>query len=108
MVWASLFTASSLFLKHVLIFSTRMFPYCINVATTYCEYHNTSTLSMNVCNAVVEMFSYVLRQRSSNTLETFLEYVAATSCANVFTTFPQRMTLRQHHVGTFSQLLLNI
>ena len=37
------------------------------------------------------MFSYnVLRQRCSNTLETFLEYVAATSCANVFTTFPQR------------------
>ena len=37
------------------------------------------------------MFSYnVLRQHCSNTLETFLKYVAATSCANVFTTFPQR------------------
>ena len=35
------------------------------------------------------MFPYnVLRQHCSNTLETFLEYVAA--CANVFTTFPQR------------------
>ena len=37
------------------------------------------------------MFSYnVLRKHCSNTLETFLKYVAATSCANVFTTFPQR------------------
>ena len=38
----------------------------------------------------MERFSYVLRQRCSNTLETFLEYVAATSCAKVFTTIPQR------------------
>ena len=39
----------------------------------------------------MEILSYnVLRQRCSNTLETFLEYVAATSCANVFKTFPQR------------------
>ena len=38
----------------------------------------------------LEMFSYVLRQRCSNTLGTFLKYVAATSCANVFTTIRQR------------------
>ena len=37
---------------------------------------------------IAEMFSYnVLRQHHSNTI---LKYVAATSCANVFTTFPQR------------------
>ena len=32
------------------------------------------------------MCSYVLRQRCGNILESFLEYVAATKCANVFTT----------------------
>ena len=57
------------------------------------------------------MFSYnVLRQHCSNILETFLKYVAATSCAKVFTTFPQRCdnvfeTLEydvKHQVGTYT------
>ena len=76
------------FLNHVLIFSTRIFPYCRK--SQHCEYHTTSTSSMNVAIILWRCFHNVLRKHCSNTLETFLKYVAATSFANVFTTFPQR------------------
>ena len=116
MVWASLFTPSSFFLRHVLIFSTWIFPYCRKVVTTlWISWH--FYVVDECCHNIMEMFSYVLRQHCSNTLVTFLKYVAATSCANVsqlslnvVTMCLQlsSMTLRQHQVGTFSQLLMNI
>ena len=49
----------------------------VNIVALLC-YHN-----------VVDMFSYNVL-RNVNAQETFLEYVAATICTNVFITFTQR------------------
>ena len=82
MVWASLFTPSSFFLKHVLIFSTRI-SYIAERLSQHCEYHNTSALSMNVAIILWRCFHTTF---CGNIVATLLKL----SCANVFTTFPQR------------------
>ena len=87
MVWASLFTPSMFFLRHVLIWYTAIFPYCRKVATTL-------RISLHFYVAV-EMFSYnVLRQRCGNAHETFLEYVAATLVCQRFHNFPPTLWKR--------------
>ena len=102
MVWASLFTPSSFFLKHVLIFSTRIFPYCWKVATTLWISLHFYVVD-ECCHNIVEMFSYnVLRQHCSNTLETFLKYVAATSCANFPSTLWQCFATIEYDVKATS------
>ena len=54
-------------------------------------YNIVNIVTLLFCYNVVEKFSYnVLRERCGNAHETFLEYFAATLCANVFITFSQR------------------
>ena len=104
------------FLTHVLIFSTRIFPY--SRLPQHCEYHNTSTLSMNVAIILWRCFLTMLCGNVVATLLklswNMLQQLHVPACSqlslNVVAMFLQlsSMTLRQHQVGTFSQLLLNI
>ena len=91
------------------------FPILQKVAQ-HCEYHNTSTLSMNVAIMLWRRFLTTfcgnvvatLLKLSWNLLQQLHVPTFSQLFLNVVAMFLQlsSMTLRQHQVGTFSQLLL--
>ena len=97
MVWASFFTPVNYFLKHVLIYSTRIFPYCRKVATTLWTFCRRMLplccgyVFLPFCGNVVATL-LKLPQRCGNVFATFEYDVEATSGGNIFTTVAQHLS----------------
>ena len=87
MVWASLFTPVNFL---------RGFSHIAERLPQHCEYHNTSTLSMNVAIMLWRL--------------AVIACFCTTFCGNVVATLLKLSwnVLQQLHVPTFSQLSLNV